>query len=150
MTVLKRKLCSDTVGNKRFWKLAGDLEAGPPTRAMLRHNYRRIYLLEGLDRWSDDGLEDFSREMKSSQHGVYVFNPGHGNCMLKRIYETRVAAACQHHKTFVLHVQDHCLIIMNPRVWLPLAVNPSDLGRAPFFIGRRARNLSSDQDMSAD
>src|SRR6266513_1553339 len=107
MTVLKRKLCSDTVGNKRFWKLAGDLEAGPPTRAMLRYYYRSIY-------------------------------------------KTRVAAACQHHKTFVLHVQDHCLIIMNPRVWLPLAVNPSDLGRAPFFIGRRARNLSGDQDMSAD
>src|SRR5438046_9534331 len=110
MTLLKPKLCSDTVGNNRSWKLAGDLEAGPPTRAMLRYNYRRIYLLEGLDRRSDDGLEDFSREMKSSQHGVYVFTPGHANCMLKLIYETRVPAACQHPKTFVLTVQVHSLL----------------------------------------
>src|SRR5439155_19968879 len=108
------------------------------------------YLLERLDRWRNDRFECFAREMESSQDAIYILNAGYSSCMLERIYKTRVAAARQNHKTFVLHVQDHRLIIMNPRIGLPLAVNPSDLGRAPFFIGRRARNLSSDQDMSAD
>src|SRR5256885_8270292 len=109
MTVLKRKLCSDTVGNKRFWKLAGDLKAGSPARAMLRHNYLRIYLLERLDRWRNDRFECFAREMESSQDAIYILNAGYSSCMLERIYKTRVAAARQNHKTFVLHVQDHRL-----------------------------------------
>src|SRR5690242_17892977 len=58
--------------------------------------------------------------------------------------------AGQDDKPFVFHVHDDRLIIMNPWIGLPFAVDQRQLIRTAFFKRSRAWNLSCNQCSTAD
>jgi len=56
-----------------------------------------------------------------------------------------MTATRQHDETFVFDVYDNRLIVVNPRIGLPAAIDQCELIRAALFKGRRARDLPGDQ-----
>jgi len=61
-----------------------------------------------------------------------------------------VTAAGEHDESFVFHVDDDRLIVMDPRVRLPTAIDQRDLSGTALLKRRRPRNLAGYQRVAAD
>src|SRR5262245_4013449 len=116
-----------------------------PAGAMLRHNDIGVEFLQCLNSWRDDRLEDRTREVESTDDGVYATYTREISRMLQRVHDACMTATGQDNQTLIFHVDDHRLIVVNQWVRLPLAVDPGDLGRVSFLKGCGSRDLSRDE-----
>ena len=61
-----------------------------------------------------------------------------------------MAAAGKDNQTFIFHVYDYRLIVVNPWVGLPLIVDPGHLSRVSFLKGCRSGDLPGDKRLSTN
>src|SRR5262245_3452695 len=117
---------------------------------MLRHNDIGIEFLQCLNGRSNDRLEHRTREVESTDDGVYATYTREILRMLQRVHHAGMAATGQNNQTLIFHVDDQGLVVMNPWIGLPLSVNPGDLGRVSFLERCGSRDLPGDKRMVAD
>src|SRR5688572_32799371 len=95
-----------------------------PAGAVLRYDHTWIEFFERLNRRRNDRLESRPGEMESADDCVNLIHSRELSRAFQCIHHAGVAAAGQHDKPPVLDIENDRLIVMNPWVGLPLAVDP--------------------------
>src|SRR5258705_8890737 len=121
-----------------------------PTRTVLRHDDARIEFFERRNRRLHDWLEDRPREMEAADDRMNAIYPRHLPRALQCVHHAGVTATGQHDEPFALHVDHDRLIVVNPRIRLPLAIDQRELIWTALLERRRTRDLPGDQRMTAD
>ena len=88
--------------------------------------------------------------MKAADDRMNAIYSRHLPRALQCVHHAGVAATGQHDEPFVLHVDHDRLIVMNPRIRLPLAIDQRELIWTAFLERRRTRDLSGHERMSSD
>src|ERR1044071_758529 len=123
---------------------------GLPTGAVLGHDDAWVEVSERVDAWLKNWLKNWSRQMESSDNGMNLINAGHLTSTLQRVHDAGMATAGQNDKPFLFDVQYYGLVIVNPWIGLPFAVDQRQLIGTAFFKRRCAWNLSCHQCSTAD
>ena len=127
-------------------ELASDFVGGFPSCAMPWHHNRRSDGGQLRNGARDNGLEQPSAEVESTDEGVDDVDAGQLPDMSQDVDDTRMAATGEHNKSLVLEMADDSLVVPNPGIGFPSTVCPGLLEGKAFLEIRHALDLPSHQD----
>src|SRR5688572_33421874 len=115
------------------------------SRAVSRHHKSWSNVLQSLQGWSNDRLENSAGQVQPSKHRVNLFDAREFLGITNGIDRARVTAAGHHDEPFFPDVHHQSLIIMDERIGLPCAVDLRIMDRKPFLEFGCTMNLAGHQ-----
>src|SRR5262245_2338915 len=121
-----------------------------PACAVLRHDNARAKFFQRLNRRCNDRLETGPGQMKTADHRLNSIDARHLSSALERVNDAGMTAAGEDDEPFVPDAQNDRLVVVDPRIGLPAAIDPGYLRTPAFCETHCAGDLSRPQRAPAD
>src|SRR5262249_46543551 len=95
---------------------------GFPARTVCWYDHFRVEFFQSGYGRGNDLLKERAGEMKSTDHRMDLLDTGEFLGLADGVNRTSMTATGEHYQSFVFHVDNHSLIIMDIWVFLPLGV----------------------------